>query len=160
VKGINTLLKAYKELGMKMPLKIVGSGPHKDKLQMQYQDVEFIGYRSGYELEQLIAEASFSVVPSECYENCSMSVLEAMAYGKAVIGSNIGGIPEQIEDGTSGFLFQQGNAHDLGEKMARLIQDKGLRRDMGKAGRKIIEQKYSLSEHCNKMVGIYKGLIR
>jgi glycosyltransferase involved in cell wall biosynthesis len=126
---------------------------------MQHPDVEFIGYKSGDELKQLIAEASFSVVPSEWYENCSMSVLESMACGKPVIGSNIGGIPEQIADGTSGFLFEHSNADDLGKKMARLIQNKELRRDMGEAGRKIIERKYSLVEHCNKLAGIYEELI-
>ncbi|MGD0883707.1 MAG: glycosyltransferase family 4 protein [Thermodesulfovibrionales bacterium] len=159
VKGINTLLSAYKGLTRKLPLRIVGSGPYKEKLQMQHPDVEFIGYKSGDELKQLIAEASFSVVPSEWYENCSMSVLESMACGKPVIGSNIGGIPEQIADGTSGFLFEHSNADDLGKKMARLIQNKELRRDMGEAGRKIIERKYSLVEHCNKLAGIYEELI-
>lgn len=158
-KGLDTLLSAHKGLDIKIPLRVVGSGPHKDTLQLKYPEAEFTGYRSGSELKQLITGASFSVVPSECSENCSMAVLESMAYGKAVIGSNIGGIPEQIEDDKSGFLFEKGNAHDLGKKMLRLIQDKSLRLEMGAAGRKIIEQKYSLDEHCNKLLGIYEGLI-
>jgi glycosyltransferase involved in cell wall biosynthesis len=87
-----------------------------------------------------------------------MSVLEAMASGKAVIGSNLGGLPEQIEDGASGLLFEPGNAHDLAEKMARLMQDKVLRQDMGRAGRKIIEEKFSLHEHGNKLISIYRQL--
>lgn len=158
-KGLDTLLSAYKRLKIKMPLKVVGSGPYKDALQMKYPEVEFTGHRSGSELKRLIAEASFSVMPSECYENCPMAVLESMAYGKPVIGSNVGGIPEQIEDGNSGLLFEQGNVHDLCRKMLQLIRDKALRRKMGEAGRKIIEQKYSLDAHCNKLLGIYQGLI-
>jgi glycosyltransferase involved in cell wall biosynthesis len=159
VKGIDTLLMAYKDQKIKIPLKIVGTGPDKERLQTQYPDVEFVGYRSGSELNQLIAEASFSVVPSEWYENCSMSILESMAYGKPVIGSNIGGIPEQIEDGKSGYLFEPGNTHDLGDKMSRLIENKPLRREMGEASRRIIEHKYTLNEHCEKLVHIYEELI-
>ena len=135
-----------------------GTGPLAESLQSAYPDVQFIGYKTGTELNDLIREAAFVVVPSECYENCSMSVLEAMAYGKAVIGSNLGGLPEQIEDGASGLLFEPGNAHDLTEKMARLIQDKVLRQDMGRAGRKIIEEKFSLHEHGKKLISIYKQL--
>jgi len=157
-KGIRTLLEAHNKLNSLIPLKVVGTGPLAESLQSAYPDVQFIGYKTGTELNDLIREAAFVVVPSECYENCSMSVLEAMAYGKAVIGSNLGGLPEQIEDGASGLLFEPGNAHDLTEKMARLIQDKVLRQDMGRAGRKIIEEKFSLHEHGKKLISIYKQL--
>ena len=157
-KGIRTLMEAHSKLNSAIPLQVVGSGPLAESLQSAYPDVQFIGYKTGTELHDLIREAALVVVPSECYENCSMSVLEAMASGKAVIGSNLGGLPEQIEDGVSGFLFEPGNAHDLAEKMARLMQDKILRQDMGMAGRKIIEEKFSLHEHGDKLICIYKQL--
>ena len=157
-KGIRTLLEAHDKLNSAIPLKVVGAGPLAESLLSAYPDVQFIGYKTGAELNDLIGEAAFVVVPSECYENCSMSVLEAMASGKAVIGSNLGGLPEQIEDGVSGFLFEPGNAHDLAEKMARLMQDRALRQDMGRAGRKIIEEKFSLHEHGNKLISIYRQL--
>ena len=137
----------------------MGSGHCKDTLQKQYPGVEFTGYQSGSALKQFISEASFSVVPSECYENCPMAVLESMAYGKPVIGTNIGGIPEQIEDGKSGLLFEQGNPHNLRRKMALLIHDEAIRQKMGETARKIIEEKYSLDVHGNKLVSIYKELI-
>jgi len=157
-KGIRTLLEAHNKLNSAIPLKVAGTGPLAESLQSAYPDVQFIGYKTGIGLNDLIGEAAYVVVPSECYENCSMSVLEAMASGKAVIGSNLGGLPEQIEDGVSGFLFEPGNARDLAEKMDRLIQDKALRQDMGRAGRKIIEEKFSLHEHGNKLISIYKQL--
>ena len=68
----------------------------EEVLKREFKDAEFLGYKSGGELNELIRNAAFVVVPSECYENCSMVVLEAMAFGKPVIGSRIGGIPEQI----------------------------------------------------------------
>jgi glycosyltransferase involved in cell wall biosynthesis len=158
-KGIHTLLEAHDKLRNVIPLKVVGSGPIAESLRSKYPDVHFLGYKTGAKLNDLIREAAFVVVPSECYENCSMTVLEAMAHGKAVIGSNIGGIPEQIEDEKSGFLFEHGNAEDLEMKMTRLVQNRILRRNMGIAGREIAEQKFSLKEHGEKLVGTYAELL-
>jgi glycosyltransferase involved in cell wall biosynthesis len=158
-KGIETLLRAHENLRNGTDLRVIGTGPLETELREKYSHVQFLGYKEGEELKTLVANAAFVVVPSECYENCPMTVLEAMAYGKAVIGSNIGGVPEQIEDGKSGFLFEQGNAHDLRTKMTILIQDRTLRQDMGKAGRKIIEQKFSLNKHCSELLTIYEDLI-
>ncbi|GAB6268097.1 MAG: glycosyltransferase family 4 protein [Smithella sp.] len=158
-KGVETLIRAYKRSGTKMPLKIVGTGPDKERLQRQYPDVEFLGYKSGGELNNFISSASFCVVPSQWYENCSMTVLEAMAFGKPVIGSRIGGIPEQIDDGKSGLLFQMGNVDELENKMKILINDTSLRSSMGKAARAILEDKYSLSMHCDQLMRIYDDLL-
>jgi glycosyltransferase involved in cell wall biosynthesis len=80
-------------------LKVVGTGPLESDLRSRYREAEFLGYRSGDALKQIVANAAFVVVPSEWYENCPMVVLEAMAMGKPVIGSAIGGIPEQIDHG-------------------------------------------------------------
>jgi glycosyltransferase involved in cell wall biosynthesis len=88
-----------------------------------------------------------------------MTVLEAMAFGKPVIGSRIGGIPEQIDDGKSGLLFQMGNVDELENKMKILINDTSLRSSMGKAARAILEDKYSLSMHCDQLMRIYDDLL-
>jgi len=130
-----------------------------EELEQRYSGVEFTGYKAGEELKGLIKRASFVVVPSECYENCSMSVLESMALGKPVIGSRIGGIPEQIEDGKTGFLFEMGNADELAEKMMILASDKELRKKMGRAAREKLERKYSLDVHCTKLMEIYEELL-
>jgi len=129
------------------------------ELCTKYPDVEFLGYKSGQELNSLIANAAFVVVPSEWYENCSMVVLESMAFGKPVIGSRIGGIPEQIEDGRTGFLFEMGNVKELSEKMDILSSDKELRKNLGKAARKKVKAAYSLAKHCHELESIYKKLL-
>ena len=121
--------------------------------------MEFTGYKQDEELKEIINRASFVVVPSECYENCSMSVLESMAFGKPIIGSRIGGIPEQIEDGKNGFLFEMGNVRELAEKMMVLASDKDLRKKMGRAAREKLERKYSLETHCNKLMELYEELL-
>ena len=158
-KGVTTLLRANKMSSSNFPLKIIGTGPMLDKLNREYPEVEFMGFRSGQELKDLMANAAFIVVPSECYENCSMVVLEAMAMGKPVIGSRIGGIPEQIEDDKTGFLFEMGNAEELAEKMALLRHDDGLKKQMGHAARIKLKQKYSLEEHNRQLLEIYSDLL-
>ena len=64
------------------------------QVQQKYSNVDFPGYQSGQAINDFIVNAAFVVVPSEWYENCSMVVLESMTFGKPIIGSRIGGIPE------------------------------------------------------------------
>jgi len=159
-KGIETLLKAHDLIHEQFSLKIVGTGPIENELKSNFKQAEFLGYKTGEALKEIIANASFVVVPSKCYENCSMVVLEAMALCKPVIGSNIGGIPEQIEDGKTGFLFEMGNVDELAEKMKFLSENPSLRLELGKAARKKVVLEYSLKQHCDGLLEIYKDLLR
>lgn len=158
-KGITTLLKAHKHLAAELPLKIVGTGPLEEELRINYPTVEFLGYQSGQSLHDIIANAAFVVVPSEWYENCSMVVLESMAFGKPVIGSRIGGIPEQIEDGKTGFLFEMGNVQKLMRKMTVLMGNSALLVEMGRAAREKLEKEYSLVEHNQQLLRIYFNIL-
>lgn len=158
-KGIETLLVAHASMSSRLPLKLVGTGPLLDTLRQKHPEAEFLGYKTGQELKELIANAAFVVVPSEWYENCSMVVLESMAFGKPVIGSRVGGIPEQIEDGVTGFLFEMGNATELARRMDIMGQDKDLRLLMGKEARLKLEREYSLTDHCRQLLNIYLELL-
>lgn len=158
-KGIETLLKASRKLAGKSNLKIIGVGPLLTQLSLKYPEAEFMGFHSGPKLRELIGNATYVVVPSEWYENCSMVVLEAMAMGKPVIGSRIGGIPEQIEDGKTGFLVEMGNVEELAQKMDILDSQAELRKEMGRAGRLKLEQEYSLTDHERQLLKIYSELL-
>ncbi|MEW6380574.1 MAG: glycosyltransferase family 4 protein [bacterium] len=159
-KGIETLLKAYTQfLSSSFPIRIIGTGPLESALRSEYRNVEFCGYKAGEELRRYIDESSFVVVPSEWNENCSMVVLESMAMGKPVIGSRIGGIPEQIEDGETGYLFSMGNIEELAAKMEDLITHPQLRREMGYKARKKVEREYSLTRHCSELLKIYDQVL-
>ena len=68
-----------------------------------------VGFQKGEALEKLIREARFSIYPSEWYENCPFSVMESQMYGTPVLGANIGGIPELIQVGKTGELFESSN---------------------------------------------------
>lgn len=158
-KGIVTLLEAHQRISGVVPLKIVGTGPLEQELRTKYINVEFLGYKSGEELNEVLSRSSFMVVPSECNENCSMAVLEAMARGKPVIGSRIGGIPEQIEEGKTGLLFEAGNLNELAEKMIILAKDHSMRSDFGKRAREKQVSEYSLKKHCEGLLDIYRELL-
>ena len=124
-KGIETLMKAISGLP-ECSLKIVGAGPEEVALK-QYaskrhlKNVEFCGYQTGEALARYVREARFNIVSSEWYENNPMSVIEAYAIGTPVIGATIGGIPEIVIDGVTGFQFQSGNADDLRVKLAAAV---------------------------------------
>lgn len=157
-KGIETLLQAHERMAISFPLKIIGTGPLSDTLQAKFPAAEFLGYRSGEELKSLVANAAFVIVPSEWYENCSMVVLESMALGKPVIGAEIGGLPEQIENEKTGLLFVPNDVDDLRAKMEHLASDKVLRVAMGKKARLKLEREYSLDGHCRQLLEYYAQL--
>lgn len=116
-KGVKTLLEAFRGLPQ-CNLKIVGTGPKEDELKEfvksnRMENVRFLGYKQGKELTELVTGAYFVIVPSEWYENNPMTIIEAYSVGTPVIGARIGGIPEIIIDGRTGFLFGNRNANDL-----------------------------------------------
>ena len=159
-KGVATLLAAHQKMRNPAPLKIVGHGPLHDELVAKYPEAEFLGYvQQGDALNTLIKHARVVILPSECYENCSMAVLEAMSFAKPVIGARIGGIPEQIRDGIEGILFEPGNAQELAKAMDTLVDDPDKARVMGLRGRARLSEKYALSKHMDTLQALYKELL-
>ena len=125
-KGIETLLKVCEQLPG-IPFVFAGGGPLEDKVNA-VKNVRNVGFQKGEELEKLITKARFSIYPSEWYENCPFSVMESQMYGTPVIGADIGGIPELIQNGKTGELFASGNATELREKIQQLWSDKAKQR--------------------------------
>ena len=143
-----------------LPLKIAGDGPLYEDLRTRFPQAEFLGYQQqGEGLNDLIRHARAVIVPSEYYENCSMSVLEAMSFGKPVVGGNIGGIPEQVRDGEEGRLFEPGNVSELTAILDELAQNPELAREMGQRARLRLESKYSLRVHMDALMALYQKLL-
>jgi glycosyltransferase involved in cell wall biosynthesis len=162
-KGVLTLIKAV-ERQSDVNLVIAGSGGEEATIgqyvrEKQIPNVRLVGFVSGEAKKQLFREASLCVVPSEWYENCSLSVLEAFAWGKPVVASRLGGLPEQVKPGFTGLLFEPGNVSDLGEKIRYLIAHPDEASTMGRNARTLIEQVYSPEAHYNKLTGIYQEAI-
>ena len=149
-KGIRTLVQAAKEL-KDINFVFAGTGPLENEL-LDIPNIKNVGFQSGEALEELIRFAKFSIYPSEWYENCPFSVMESQMYGTPVLGANIGGIPELIQIGKTGELFESGNKDDLKEKIVQMDE-------------KYREYSYNcrficfdtIDDYCKKLLKIYVG---
>ncbi len=114
-KGIRTLTEAAKRLP-EIHFVLAGSGPLADSFA-DVPNITNAGFVEGEEKQRLISEAAFTVTPSECYDNCPFSVMESITQGTAVLGADIGGIPELITEGETGELFCAGDVDGLSDKI-------------------------------------------
>lgn len=158
-KGVDTLVRAAAQARVK--LRIVGTGPEEAALRQLAAelkgDVEFAGYLSGRDLKAAIASARAVVVPSEWYENAPLSVLEASALARPVIGADIGGIPELIRHGETGFVFRSGSVDSLVEVLARVQGlPLGTLASLGRAGRQWMQSEFSPAAYRDRMFSIYR----
>lgn len=154
-KGLGTLAKACKELPQ-IPFKFAGSG-ELDYLLKDAANIENVGFQSGEALAELIQKARFTIIPSEWYENCPFTVLESLYYGTPVLGADIGGIPELIQDGKTGMLFQSGNKEDLKEKILTLWQDS---QGLSKMTENCAEVEFDDAEaYCEKLINGYRNVL-
>jgi len=163
LKGVTTLLDACKEVP-DFGVWLAGRGPMLEEAEQFCRDhgldrVRFLGFQTGEALSRLRKESRFVVLPSICYENCPNVILEAFAAGKPVIASRSGGIPELINEGVDGFLFDTGDAAGLASAMRRLIEDPELASEMGKQGRAKVEEHYSIGAYMKSLLGIYERVL-
>ncbi|MBN2144932.1 MAG: glycosyltransferase family 4 protein [Candidatus Aureabacteria bacterium] len=143
-----------------LKLKIIGTGPMEAALKAQIagcQNISFLGYKTGDDLKNEIRNSMFCVIPSEWYENNPLSVLEAFALGKPVIGAGIGGIPELVKDNVTGLTFESGNAEDLQEKITTLVKNPEKIRQMGQNSRKYIEEEFNSEIYYQKLMKVYQA---
>jgi glycosyltransferase involved in cell wall biosynthesis len=134
---------------------VAGTGPLEQELRARYARARFLGHLTGRALEDAIRGAAVVVVPSEWYENCPISILEAMAYGKTVVASDIGGIPELVVHGETGLLFPAGDRDALTDCLTRLVGNAELRRRYGAAARVRAEQRFSVERHRSALLRLY-----
>lgn len=121
-KGIHTLAEVCKKL-QDISFHFAGSGPLEEELR-QIANIKLCGFLNGEALIKEIAQARLVVFPSEWYENCPYTVMEAQIYGTPIIASDKGGTPELLTDGQTGELFESGNVEILAKKIENLWQDK------------------------------------
>jgi len=163
VKGVFTLLSAMEYLP-DIELIIAGSGNAEAAMKSQIAErnlsnVSFAGFLDGDELHSLVRGAVCTVIPSEWYENCPMSILESFALGRPVVGSRIGGIPELINDGLDGILFQPENVQSLVEALALFIEDTGYAEQCGKKGRIKVKSDFSHDGHYKRLIEVYEKVL-
>ena len=146
-KGIETLIKADS-----IPFVFAGSGEYEEQIN-SCSHIKNVGYKTGKELETLIRQAVCSVAPSTCYENCPFSVMESIMYGTPVVGADIGGIPELISDGETGFLFESGNVEALSAVIRKITDNRELAEKMSDACLNFSFD--TVEEYTDKLLQIY-----
>lgn len=151
-KGIGTLIEVCKALP-DVQFIFAGSGPLEEDIN-GISNVKNVGFQKGEALEKLIREAQFSIYPSEWYENCPFSVMESQMYGTPVLGANIGGIPELIQEGQTGELFASGNGEELRNKINVLWKNREKAAQYSESCKHIRFD--TIEQYVEKLMAIYK----
>lgn len=158
-KGLYDLVDAVK--GMNIRLKIIGRGRFFDSLvkklkKEKINNIKLMGFLERKQLLKEVSKSMFIILPSRCYENNPISILESFALGKPVIGSRIGGIPELVKDHHTGLTFKPGNCKDLKDKINYLINKPEEVVRMGKKSREFVEKLLNPDENYCKLINLYK----
>jgi len=159
-KGLHWLIKAYKKLDTDKKLVLVGESPYpseyKDyliKLAKGDENIIFTGYQTGETLDQLFINSYLYVHPSEA-EGLSITILEAMSYGKTVLISDI---PENLEAmGEYGRYFKTGNVSDLYNKLSKLLCDPEYVKNTGQKAKNFVRKEYAWEKITKEVIRIYQ----
>jgi glycosyltransferase involved in cell wall biosynthesis len=163
-KGHADLIKALSRLKQTREdvlLVLVGDGPLRptlEKLVKQLgltENVLFMGFLGHDKIPEILAIVDVFVLPS-LVEGLPTAVVEAMAAACPVVVTRVGGTPEVVNDGETGFLVDPGDPATLAERIAQLLSDGDLRRKMGEAARKRVEEKFSLENMVRQYEALYK----
>ena len=158
-KGVQVLIRAMAQCP-DVKLKIVGAGPYHHPLRalcdtVGAENVEILGPRWGEDKDALIGESRFVVVPSVWHENSPYVVLEAFAAGKAVIGTQLGGIPEYVRDGEFGLISPAQDVSALAECINRLWRDPELALWMGANAKAWADRHFNDSMFYESLMAAY-----
>lgn len=152
-KGTLTLLEVAKRMP-EVQFVFAGHGAAETDIK-KVANAEYVGFKTGKDLEMLIRKAKITVLPSEIYENCPFAVIESQMYGTPVVVTNMGGAPELLEEGKTGEIFKAGNADSLEEKIRKLLYTNGLLEQYGEA---CLQQKFETPQsYYQKLMNIYGG---
>lgn len=162
-KGLHTLLDAWERVDS-ITLKIAGSGPLSKEIgeliaNRNVSNVQLLGHVSGVEKTRLIKNAICMVVPSEWYENFPMSVVEAMSLGTPVIASRIGGLPDMVEHGVTGYLFKPGDVNELAKFINILFEKDNIVKQMSSQAMVVSQTKFNPTVHLKDLIDIYNDAI-
>lgn len=163
-KGFKYLIEAMPYILKKFPnakMIIGGDGPEKLKLEHLAKSLKieesilFSGFIPSKDFPKYMKACDVFVLPSIIdsrgdTEGSATILLEAMACETPVVGTKVGGIPYAIKDGVGGFLVEEKNSEELAGKILVLLEDEDLRRQMGKIGRKYVEEKFDWLEIADK----------
>jgi len=170
-KGIDLLIDAMAGLVSQFPgihLDVVGPPGGAEYIERLRTMVSCLGLESTVTFrgevdarskEALLREAGIVVLPSRWPEPAPIVAFEAMSHGKPVVAANVGGLPEFVEDGKTGVLFEPGNAEDLRSKLGMLLRDASLRERLGIGGREAYESQLSPGIFVRRHLSVYSSVL-
>ncbi len=151
-KGVLLLLEACKRLS-DINFVFAGRGDYEDEMK-SLPNVRNVGFTTGKDLYSLIGKARFSICPSIAYENCPYSVMESIALGTPVVGSDVGGIPELIEEGVTGRVFKGNNVNELTGTIRDLWDNRELTDALSKECH--ADRFYADEKYCEAIMKYYR----
>jgi glycosyltransferase involved in cell wall biosynthesis len=165
VKRTDDILVAFKRLreeGVDAVLCLVGDGPDRPHLEHRahelgvIRDTLFLGYQE--EVAPFYAAFDALVLPSS-NEGTPVSAIEALAAGRPVVATRVGGVPDVVQEGEDGFLVEPGATGDLADRLAELARDPELRERMGRAGRERVLPRYAVERLVDDVDRLYRALL-
>ena len=166
VKRTDDVLVAFKRLrdeGVDAVLCMVGDGPDRQDLERRahelgiVRDTLFLGYQE--DVAPFYAAFDALVLPSS-NEGTPVSAIEALAAGRPVVATRVGGVPDVVQEGDDGFLVEPGATDDLADRLAQLARDPELRERMGRAGRERVLPRYAVERLVDDVDRLYRSLLR
>lgn len=161
-KGLAWLLKSLPKVNVPIHLDVVGHGDQESDLRLLAKNlgvdsyVNFHGWINFDQIEKLISSARALVFPSVWHEPAGLVALEAMSHSKAVIASNVGGIPEMVFHNKNGILVEPNNTQELASAIELIASDELLAQKLGQEGKTLVYKKFSLETHLNQLMEIYR----
>ena len=165
VKRTDDVLLAFKALrdsGVDACLCMVGDGPDRGQLERRahelgiVRDTLFLGYQE--DVASFYAAFDALVLPSG-NEGTPVSAIEALAAGRPVVATRVGGVPDVVRDGEDGFLVEAGATDELADRLARLARDPDLREEMGRRGRERVLPRYAVDRLVDDVDRLYRSLL-
>jgi glycosyltransferase involved in cell wall biosynthesis len=162
-KGVHLIIEALK-FNKDLPFKIIGNGPQLEELQALVElynltNVQFLGSMWGDELDDVLYNAKFVIVPSIWHENFPYVILQSFAAGVPVIGSSVGGIPELLDEGR-GVLFDPQKIESLSDAISFLYNDEINSEEMGKKGRSYVLENFNDEKFYQSILVNYNSIIK
>jgi glycosyltransferase involved in cell wall biosynthesis len=154
--------RALRERGITAKLCLVGDGPDRDGMERRAHDLGlmrdalFLGYQEN--VAPYYAAFDAFVLPSG-NEGTPVTTIEALAAGRPVVATRVGGVPDVVRDGEDGFLVNPGDVTALGDRLATLAQDESLRERMGAAGRSRVVPRYAVGRLVDDVDRLYRSLL-
>ncbi len=162
-KGLDVLLRAFSKYASgTQKLYIVGDCSNEEGSRLmkivdeeKIEGVSFLGFKKGNEIADIIVNCKFVVIPARWFDNMPNVLLEAYAYGKPVIASNIGSFTELIDDGKTGFLVKPNDINDLADKM-KMLDKPDVLKELGLNARKKVEEEFNKELHYKRLMELFK----